>query len=196
MVFHRGRRKFINNIELVINDMKIRETKIIKYVGVIIDSKLNWIDDITYVKNKVAEGIGIIRKGSKLLNKKALLNLYHTFIFSYLIYCVEIWGRAKKTHLSPLYLLQKRIVRIIMFSDKMAHTDPIFKDLHVLTIDKLIHNRIGVFMYKIFYKLQPTIINNTYTQNLNVHILDKNIICMYQHVVVIFTQKAFIAPVY
>ena len=51
----------------------------------------------------------------------------------------------------------------------MAHTDPIFKDLHVLPIDKLIHNRIGVFMYKIFYKLQPTIINNMYTQNVNVH---------------------------
>ena len=149
--------------------MKIRETKIIKYLGVIIDSKLNWIDHITYVKNKVAKGIGIIRKASKLLNKKALLNLYHTFIFPYLIYCVEIWGCAKKTHLSPLYLLQKRIVRIITFSDKMAHTDPIFKDLHVLPIDKLIHNRIGVFMYKIFYKLQPTIINNMYTQNLNVH---------------------------
>ena len=42
----------------------------------------------------------------------------------------------------------------------MTHTDPIFKDLHVMPIDKLIHNRIGVFMYKIFYKLQPTIINN------------------------------------
>ena len=133
----RGRRKFKNNIELVINDIKIRETKSTKYLGVIIDSKLNWIDHITYVKNKVAKGIGIIRKASKLLNRKALLNLYHTFIFSYLIYSVEIWGCAKKTHLSPLYLLQKRIVRIITFSDKMAITDPIFKDLHVLPIDKL-----------------------------------------------------------
>ena len=81
MVFHRGRRKFKHNIELVINDMKIRETTSIKYLGVIIDSKLNWIDHITYVKNKVAKRIGIIRKASKLLNKKALLNLYHTFIF-------------------------------------------------------------------------------------------------------------------
>ena len=117
MVFHRGRRKFKNNIELVINDMEIREAKSMKYLGVIIDSKLNWIDHITYIKNKVANGIGIIRKAQKLLNKTALLNLYHTLIFPNLIYCVEIWGCAKKTHLSPLYLLQKRIVRIITFSD-------------------------------------------------------------------------------
>ena len=51
--------------ELVINDMKIRETKSIKYLGVIIDRKLNWIDHITYVKNKVTKGIGIIRKARK-----------------------------------------------------------------------------------------------------------------------------------
>ena len=70
MVFHRGRRKFKNNIELVINDMNIREAKSMKYLGVIIDSKLNWIDHITYIKNKVAKGIGIIRKAQKLLNKR------------------------------------------------------------------------------------------------------------------------------
>ena len=69
-MFHRGRRKFKNNIELVINDMKIREAKSMKYLGVIIDSKLNWIDHITYIKNKVAKGIGISRKAQKLLNKR------------------------------------------------------------------------------------------------------------------------------
>ena len=79
----------------------------------------------------------------------------------------------------------------------MAHTDPIFKDLHVLPIDKLIHNGICVFMYKIFNKLQPTIINNMYTQNLNVHTHNTR---QKHHLHVStgrvnFTQKAFIAPV-
>ena len=128
MVFYRSRRKFKNNIELVINDMKIRETKSIQYLGVIISSK------------------------------KAMLIFYHTFTYPYLTCCVEIWGCAEKTHLSPLYLLHKRIVRIITFSDNMAHTDPIFKDFHVLPIDKPIHNRIGVFMYKIFYKLHQQLL--------------------------------------
>ena len=87
-----------------------------------------------------------------------------------MIYCVEIWGCAKKTHLSPLYLLQKRIVRIITFSDKMAHTNPIFKNLHVLPIDLGAFITESVYLcINFFYKLQPTIINNMYTQNLSVH---------------------------
>ena len=97
-----------------------------KYLGVIIDSKLNWIHHITYIKNKFAKGIGIIRKSKKLLNKKALLNLYHTLIFPYLIYCVEIWGCAKKTHLSHIPSSKTNCKRIITFSDKMAYTNPIF----------------------------------------------------------------------
>ena len=65
-------------------------------LGVILDNKLNRIEHIGYVKNKVAKGIGIICKARNFFPKKVLLTLYNTFIFPYLIYCVEIWGCAKK----------------------------------------------------------------------------------------------------
>ena len=60
------------------------------------------------------------------MNKKNLTNLYHTFIFPYLIYCVEVWGSACKTNLTPITLLQKKIVRILSFSDRLEHTEPLF----------------------------------------------------------------------
>ena len=96
MVFHRGRRKSLKNIKLQMDDKIIKELPNIKYLRVILDNKLNWIEHIGYVKNKVAKGIGIICKASNFLTKKVLLTLYNTFIFPYLIYCVEIWGCAKK----------------------------------------------------------------------------------------------------
>ena len=86
---------------------------------------------------------------------------------------------CKKTYLASLYILQKRIVRIITFVDKLAHTDPIFKDIEVLPLAKLIHCRIGLFMYKIFYKLQPTVINNN--NNNNIIIVYSPISNVYSH---------------
>ena len=121
-----------------------------KYLGVIIDTKLNWISHITFVKNKVAKGIGIIRRARPLLNKSALRNLYHTFIYPYLTYCVEVWGSGKSVHLSPILLLKKKMIRLITFSERLAHTEPIFLQLNILPIDKLIQDRIGLFMYKCF----------------------------------------------
>ena len=36
-----------------------------KYLGVIIDHKLKWCEHISYVKNKVSKGLGIIFKARK-----------------------------------------------------------------------------------------------------------------------------------
>ena len=38
-------------------------------MGVIIDNKLNWIAHITYVKNKISKGIGIMFKAKKIFVK-------------------------------------------------------------------------------------------------------------------------------
>ena len=42
-----------------------------KYLGVILDSKMSWIQHISYVKNKVAKGIGIMFKARTYLDRKS-----------------------------------------------------------------------------------------------------------------------------
>ena len=53
---------------------------------------------------------GIMFKARDYLNKNCLSNLYHTYIFPYLIYCIEVWGNASHCHLLPLFLTQKKII--------------------------------------------------------------------------------------
>ena len=89
MIFHRRRRKIdINNPSL--NNTVLQRVNYTKFLGVIIDDGLKWTNHIAYVKNKIAKGFGIILRARKFFNRKTLLNLYHAFIFPYLIYCVEI----------------------------------------------------------------------------------------------------------
>ena len=86
------------------NDSIINSASHLKYLGVIIDSKLNWIPHITYVNNKISKGIGIMFKARDYLNKNCLSNLYHTYIFPYLLYCIEVWGNVSHCHIPPLFL--------------------------------------------------------------------------------------------
>ena len=72
-------------------------------------------------------------------------------------------------HLRPLLLLQKKIVRIMTFSTYYAHTDPLFKDLNILTIDILVVHRIGIAMYKINNSLFPSVLNELYKKNNVIH---------------------------
>ena len=108
-----------------------------KFLGVIINDKLSFSRHVSYIKNKISKGMGIIIKARKYLNKKSLLDLYHAFVYPYLTYCNEVWGNMSNVHLDALVKILKKIVRIITYSPYLAHTDELFKDLNILPIHKL-----------------------------------------------------------
>ena len=58
--------------------------------------------------------------------------MYFTFIYPYLIYCIEVWGNANETHLTPLVKMQKKGIRLITFSHYLDHTEPLFERLNIL----------------------------------------------------------------
>ena len=108
-------------------------------------------------------------KARDYLNKKSLSNLYHTYIFSYLIYCIEVWGNASHCHLLPLFLTQKKNIRVIIFSKQFAHTEPIFKSLNILPLNSLYYHIIGLLMYKLSNGLFPKTLNELYIQKNKIH---------------------------
>ena len=45
----------------------LSKTQNLKYLGVILDHKVSWIQHISYVKNKISKGIGIMYKARRYL---------------------------------------------------------------------------------------------------------------------------------
>ena len=77
MVFHRARLKTTDNssMDVIMDNNILTRVTSIKYLGIIVDIKLNWLDHITYVKAKISKGIGIMYKARKYLNKNSLKNI-------------------------------------------------------------------------------------------------------------------------
>ena len=136
MIFHRSRIKTNVINKVVIDNNDLTQVKSAKYLGVIIDHKLNCIEHISYVKSKISKGIGIMYKARQFLTKKALLMLYHAYIYPYMTYCIEVWGCASQTQLNCLFLLPKKIIRIMNFSHYLAYTNPLFLSMEVLPLRK------------------------------------------------------------
>ena len=55
------------------------------------------------------------------------------------------------------------------FSPDYAHTDPLFKDLYILTIDKFVGQRIGIAMFKQNNDLFPSVLNKLHKKNNVIH---------------------------
>ena len=114
MVFHRSRRK-INKGNILLDTTILSQVTITKFLGVILDDKLKWTHHISYIKNTISKGMGNILKTRKVLKMKVLLQLYHSFVTPYLIYCLEIWVNASDIRLQPLIKTQNKIDNFYFF---------------------------------------------------------------------------------
>ena len=150
-------------------DCNLNKANNLKYLGVIIDDAMSWVHHITYIKNKISKGIGIMSKASKYLQRKSLLTLYYSYIYPYMIYCIEAWGNASNCHLDQLYKIQKKVIRLISFTNNDISSATTFKKLEILPLNKLVYNRIGIMMYKYFNNILPPAINDLYVSNTDVH---------------------------
>ena len=89
------------------------------------------------------------------MDKTTLKNLYFTFVYPYLIYCAEVWGNAYDTHLEPIIKIQKRCIRTITFSCYFEQTEPLFKELKILSFKKLVTQRILLMMIRYSLGIVP-----------------------------------------
>ena len=168
MVFHRAQIK-LTNIDIGINGSKLQRVKCVKYLGIMVDQKLKWIDHIAHVKHKVAHGLGI-NKAKPLKKKKSLRNLYYLFIRPYFTYCVEVWGNAATSHMLPLCLLQNKVVRrIITYSKNRVPVDTLYFELNILPLHKIAHHRIAIMMYKYHHAMLPIALQDLYIKKKFVH---------------------------
>ena len=89
MVFSK-RRTRKTSLKLIIDGESIGEVQNTKFLGIIIDNKLNWKDHISYIAGKVSRGVGVIIKARNYLNRDGLMCLYYSFVYPYFAYCNHI----------------------------------------------------------------------------------------------------------
>ena len=136
-------------INLKINDENLKQEAFSKYLGVLIDEKLNWKQHINQLNTKISKSIGILYKLRYLVPKSTLVTLYNSFIQSHVLYGLLNWGCANKTTLESLKINLRKAVRVIDFASYTAHSEPIFKRFKLLNLDNLYKLETAKFMFHI-----------------------------------------------
>ena len=119
-----------------------------RFLGVIVDENINWKSHVNHISNKISKTIALLRLLKYTFPKPILKTLYMSLIQPYLNYCNAIWGSADKTILEPLFILQKKAIRIINRVHYLEHTKPLFESLKILTIYQLYELTCIMFIYK------------------------------------------------
>ena len=85
--------------------MTISRVHTTKFLGVIIDEKLNWKEHINYIKTKLSKRISIMNKAREMLNNNSVWTLYCTLFLLFIDYRAEVGGNTYKINLRPLIIL-------------------------------------------------------------------------------------------
>ena len=135
----------------------------------VIDEYSTFEYHVKHVRGKVARGLGILYKGRRLLNETSLLQLYNSFMYPYINYCICVWGNTCMTYLSPLVILQKKAVRMISGAKRLDHTDSLFKELRIIRITEVFAYSIQLVIFKFHHGLLPDIFRHFFTFNSSIH---------------------------
>jgi hypothetical protein len=166
MIFRSQKTKISSSSELLINGTSLDYVESSKFLGVHIDSCFTWNRNIQSVRSKVSRGIGILNKAKHALNTATLITLYYSFIYPYLSYCIEVWGKAANTYTMKLLVLQKRVVRKIKSAPFRSESAPLFRELGLLNLKQLYKFQIIIFMFKFVKGMLPNIFNDIFTKRL------------------------------
>ena len=95
-----------------------------KYLGVLIDSKLN-------------KFCGLIYRVRDIYPIKCLLLFYNAYAKSVICYGLLVYGRAAKTNLTKIEMAQRRIIRAILFKKKFDSLQNILHQTALNTVFEL-----------------------------------------------------------
>ena len=171
MIFHHSR-TFQDLTELssiMIGTETLSRKSSVKFLGIQIDEKLNWHEQIELCKNKISKTTYCIKSMKNTLPKNNLRTLYQTLIQPYLEYGLILWGGTHTSYLNKITKQQKRIIRIISAAKYNDHTTPLFKQLKLLKLEDLYTLNMSKFMYKANNNQLPKNLQRYFTQNSQIH---------------------------
>ena len=135
----------------------------VKYLGVLLDSHLSWkyhIDNVALLK--ISRIIGGIARLRHLVPFTTLLSIYRSLKFPYLSYGLAAWGQAAKCHLQKILVLQKRVFRLMYFSEHRAHAVPLFTSSKILPLNMLYIETVSSIMFDVSCLTVPSNISNLF----------------------------------
>ena len=153
--------------EYIFNHHPISKQSSLKYLGVILDDKLNWKPHIEKLVTQLFKSCGMLFKLKHYTNISVLKSVYFALFHSYLTYSILNWGRANKTTLLPLIRLQNKAVRTLEYNK--TKTTVLHSKHKILEIPDLFQLSVAKFMHSFYNGGLPTHFDNYFAEIASVH---------------------------
>lgn len=176
------------NIEIVIDKTPIELVPNFKFLGVILDSHLNWKSHIEKINKRISSSCYAISILANVASIETAKNAYYGYIYPLLTYGIIFWGNS--VNVESTFILQKKCLRIIYNIKPYETLRIIFKEKQFLTLTCIYILEICLFVkgHVQYFNKKSDIKNNLRSQY-------KHDICLVQSSSYIYDKSTFITGI-
>ena len=98
-----------------------------------------------------------------------LISIYYSLFHSNIVYGFPVCSFTSQKNMKKIFVLQKKCMRLLTFSDCCEHTSPTFKSLKVLKLQDIIKFSILELIYFYFNDQLPLQVKNIFIKNESVN---------------------------
>ena len=154
MLFHK--RRPITPIQFSMNNRIIDVVQYFNYLGIMLDADMSWKTHVAMVRNKLSRINGILHRLKYIYPQNVLITLYKSLFVPHINYGSLLWGHAGRA----LDKIQKKAVRTITYSNYIAHSEPLLKELNLLKVEDLFELKVLKFLFKLYHNTLPPYFNS------------------------------------
>lgn len=159
--------KSSDKLNVCYNKMPIESVSSFKYLGFILDYRLNFNEHVNKLICKLSSIAGVFRRVGKFIHHKLKRLLFFAFFHSNLIYAIPLWGNVNKSKRQAVQVIQNRAIKNLYQLEYRSHTFDIHKSNKLLPVDEIFNLKTIINTYNIVNKTTHT--NSSFIQNNNVH---------------------------
>lgn len=149
----------------------IKRVDAVKYLGILIDQSLTWKEHIACLSTKLKKLCGIFYKIRQKLPYFCLKSLYFAFVYSTVMYGVEVYANTKESYLHDLIMVNNKLLRILQFENRYCPVKILYDAYYTLPIPKLHEFKLLILVHKFITSNSqlPLVFRNYFELNSTFH---------------------------
>ena len=145
IIFRHPNKKINFNLKIKLNGKLLLQSEHVKYLGILLDTHLNWGPHIDVLSAKLNRAAGMLSKVRHFVSEDGIRNIYFSIFSSLMTYASQIWGQFANKHVIRIQNIQNRALRIINFSDFDAPSTPLYYKSNIMKLSD--HVRFQNFLH-------------------------------------------------
>ncbi len=106
-------KKLNQTLNYKINNNNLEVVSVFKYLGVVIDCKLTWRDQVNHATSKATKILNLPRRNLRHATKSAKSKAFSALVKPHLEYSAPVWAPHTKNNINKIENVQKRAARWI-----------------------------------------------------------------------------------